>query len=358
MDGSSPQSKAKAAPAITLVSGDPEEEQAGWQLLRLLQRYDLRTWQFTDAVQIDRTAIPHSTPVLTLNARYLKDDHRALATYLHEQLHWFAPGWRPEVNRAIEELRQRYPSVPPREAGGARDENSTYLHLVVCPLEYAAMIDVVGTEAARATVERADVYTWIYATVLREWDYFDDLLNRYGLALGEAPAAAALKRHEAEPPAGAGGQRAGLPWRVRPVERADAAAWEQMRQQLWPAPPGEHAAEIEYFLAGARHDPAETLIAVTEDGVPIGFAEISIRSHADGCESNGVGYLEGWFVEVPYRRRGVGAALVQAAEAWARGQGCSEFASDVEIENDVSRAAHHALGFEEVCRIVTFRKSL
>jgi aminoglycoside 6'-N-acetyltransferase I len=131
-----------------------------------------------------------------------------------------------------------------------------------------------------------------------------------------------------------------------------------MRQELWPAPVGEHASEIRDYFEGRSKLLAEVLLAVDEQGRPIGFAELSIRSHADGCESNGVGYLEGWFVDSAGRRHGVGTALVRAAEAWARRQGCAEFASDVEIDNSVSAAAHRALGFVEVSRVITFRKAL
>lgn len=48
------------------------------------------------------------------------------------------------------------------------------------------------------------------------------------------------------------------------------------------------------------------------------------------------------------RRRGVGRALIAAADEWARAQGCTEFASDTLADNDVSTAAHQALGFEEL----------
>lgn len=181
------QPERETPPTIALASIDPREEEAREQLLRLLERYDLQRWQFTDVVQIDRLAIPHSTPVITLNTRYLDSDDRALAVYLHEQLHWFAPGWRAEVKAAIQELRQRFPAVPAFEDGGARGEGSTYLHLVVCPLEYASLTEVIGAAAARATIESIDVYTWVYATVLREWEYFADLLRRHGLELGDAP---------------------------------------------------------------------------------------------------------------------------------------------------------------------------
>lgn len=146
--------------------------------------------------------------------------------------------------------------------------------------------------------------------------------------------------------------------RIRPVEPKDASAWERLREALWPSDPGEHAAEIARFFAGHRHDPAEVLVACDTSGAAIGFAEISIRSHADGCQSGRVGYLEGWFVKEPARRRHVGAALIAGAEQWARAQGGTEFASDCDVDNTVGEAAHQSLGFEEVARNICFRKAL
>jgi len=48
---------------------------------------------------------------------------------------------------------------------------------------------------------------------------------------------------------------------------------------------------------------------------------------------------------------------VQAAEAWARKQGLKEIASDTQIDNTVSIQAHKVLGYEEVERLVCFRKA-
>lgn len=58
------------------------------------------------------------------------------------------------------------------------------------------------------------------------------------------------------------------------------------------------------------------------------------------------------------RRRTLGTRLVQAAEAWARGQGLQEIASDTQLENTVSIQAHQVLGYKEVERLVCFRKAL
>lgn len=145
---------------------------------------------------------------------------------------------------------------------------------------------------------------------------------------------------------------------IQPVQPGDAADWERMRQTLWPSEPGEHAEEIASFFGGDRRDPAEVLLAIDDSGQPVGFAEVSIRQYAEGCSTDRVAYLEGWFVEEGWRRKGVGAALVAAVEEWGRAQGCVELASDTEIHNLVSEAAHRALGFEEVERIVCFRKRL
>ena len=146
--------------------------------------------------------------------------------------------------------------------------------------------------------------------------------------------------------------------RVRPVARPDADAWLRMRCALWPeGSEAEHRDEIERFLAGELQQPLAVLLAVgpTE---PVGFAELSIRSYAEDCVTDRVAYLEGWYVVPEARRRGVGRALVAAAEDWARAQGCSEFASDALIDNTVSVAAHRALGFEETVQIRCFRKAI
>ena len=58
------------------------------------------------------------------------------------------------------------------------------------------------------------------------------------------------------------------------------------------------------------------------------------------------------------RRRGVGTALIRAAEEWARQQGYREFASDARLDNTTSQLAHGALGFIEIERAVLYRKHL
>ena len=90
----------------------------------------------------------------------------------------------------------------------------------------------------------------------------------------------------------------------------------------------------------------------------IKLAELSIRNYAEDCVTDRVAYLEGWYVVPGARRQGVGRALIAAAEQWGRGQGCTEFASDAVIDNEISAAAHRALGFTETAQIRCFKKQL
>jgi aminoglycoside 6'-N-acetyltransferase I len=119
---------------------------------------------------------------------------------------------------------------------------------------------------------------------------------------------------------------------------------------------------ISHFLASPPRPPLPTLHAVfvcaRGEGGLCGLAEVSIRPYADGCETDDVGYLEAWYVDPDCRGQGAGRALVMAAEAWARAQGCLEMASDTDLENVTSQAAHQRLGFAETGRVVQFAKRL
>ncbi len=149
--------------------------------------------------------------------------------------------------------------------------------------------------------------------------------------------------------------------RVRPAELRDVDAIAVQRAQLWPdGSYEEHRAEALAALSGQAVStlPAATFVAEEARGI-IGFVDVGLRSHADGCDpARPVGFLEGWFVAVDARRRGVGRALFEAAERWCRAQGCTEMASDTWIEQHESIAAHGALGFEVVDRCVNFKKTI
>lgn len=146
---------------------------------------------------------------------------------------------------------------------------------------------------------------------------------------------------------------------IRPVNPRDVASWLRLRHTLWPdGTEAEHREEIARFFAGRAREPMAVLVAEDAATHVFGFAELSIRPYAEGCHSDRVAYLEGWFVVPEARGRGVGRALIGAAEEWGRSQGCVEFASDSDADNAAGAAVHRALGFTEVSVVRCFRKDL
>lgn len=144
---------------------------------------------------------------------------------------------------------------------------------------------------------------------------------------------------------------------VRPLREGDIDTWRAMRRALWPDCRDEiHRAEMGALRRGDPH--GAVFVSVDDAGVVNGFIEVSARAEAEGCHSGRVGYIEGWYVVSARRGIGIGRALVAAAEAWARGQSCREMASDTEVENLASQRAHRHLGFEDIGRLVHFRKEL
>jgi aminoglycoside 6'-N-acetyltransferase I len=148
---------------------------------------------------------------------------------------------------------------------------------------------------------------------------------------------------------------------LNPVIRAalpgDQAEWIRMRLELWPdGSAADHLREMAEHLASPADNAV--LVAARSTGGLAGFVEVGTRPYAEGCKTSPVGYIEGWFVDEDVRRQGIGRLLIAAAEAWARSLGLSEMGSDAVLGNEVSHAAHLALGYQDQAPIGPYIKRL
>lgn len=142
---------------------------------------------------------------------------------------------------------------------------------------------------------------------------------------------------------------------IKIATKEDLAEWVMMRSKLWPSSSSdEHLNELRELLAT---DTFQGWIAFGENN-PIGFAEASIRTFANGCESRPVVFFEGVWVQNSYRRTGLGREFVREVELWAKHKGIKEIGSDAELSNTLSHACHKSWGFVETERVVYFRKQL
>ena len=126
---------------------------------RCAVRHDLARFEFTRHVRIVPAGPTHSHPILTLGTRFAETEDLLLSTYLHEQMHWYlwrlgGPDYDP-VAPFFDELVRRYPKAPTKLPEGARNYEQTYVHLVVCWLEVAAMTELIGRERAHRRCRHA-----------------------------------------------------------------------------------------------------------------------------------------------------------------------------------------------------------
>lgn len=149
--------------------------------------------------------------------------------------------------------------------------------------------------------------------------------------------------------------------KIRFVVPKDRSEWLRLLCGLYPeSSEADHVPSIDAYLSGGSTEeriPSAVFVAERRDGRLAGFLELSVRNYAEGC-SGSTPYVESWYVDEDVRGTGVGRALMEASEGWARDRGYLELASDALVENELSHAAHRALGFEVVERIVVFRKAL
>lgn len=91
----------------------------------------------------------------------------------------------------------------------------------------------------------------------------------------------------------------------------------------------------------------------------VAFSQVSLRyEYVEGTISSPVAYLEGIFVKENYRNKGIAHLLVKECEKWARENNCKEFASDCELENEISYNFHLKNGFKVANKIICFTKTL
>lgn len=141
------------------------------------------------------------------------------------------------------------------------------------------------------------------------------------------------------------------------IRRYEAADIDELLRMVGALFPGLADEDDDTRSTVARSDAA-FFVLQRDSGRLGGYVQVGERSIVDGCTTSPAGYIEAWYVDPDLRRTGVGRALLDAAEAWARARGLREMGSDALLPNEISHAAHRRSGYEEVDRVITYRKNI
>lgn len=143
---------------------------------------------------------------------------------------------------------------------------------------------------------------------------------------------------------------------IRKAAKTDMVSVAEMAVMMWD---GHSVEELKGEFEQEIENKDCVMYIYCIDNIPIGFAQCGLRhDYVEGTESRPVGYLEGIYVREEYRNRGYARELLAECEKWAKQKGCSEYASDCELNNDASLQFHMRVGFTEANRIICFTKRI
>ena len=89
-------------------------------------------------------------------------------------------------------------------------------------------------------------------------------------------------------------------WSIRQAQLRDRPALAVARADLWPdATREQHEAELSEMLSATSPNASDILVAESTTEI-VGFVEVNLRSHADGCDPRQpVVFIEGWCTSHP-----------------------------------------------------------
>ena len=130
----------------------------------------------------------------------------------------------------------------------------------------------------------------------------------------------------------------------------------RLAQELWPE---NTVASLEAEMYESLNQTDTAFFLYYADNQAVAFAHAQLRrDYVEGTNSSPVGYLEGIYVQSPFRKQGIAGQLLETCQLWTKQKGCSEFASDCELTNSESLEFHLSHGFIEANRIICFTKTI
>jgi ribosomal-protein-alanine N-acetyltransferase len=137
---------------------------------------------------------------------------------------------------------------------------------------------------------------------------------------------------------------------IRAAEPGDAAALVALATAVGSEPEGwlladsnwRSVADERRYVRALRRHPDGALIVADDAGTVVGRLSLVRDPHPSSSHVADLGLM----VAASHRRRGIGRALLTAAEKWARGAGVSKLELHVFPHNEAAIALYEGFGYE------------
>jgi RimJ/RimL family protein N-acetyltransferase len=136
---------------------------------------------------------------------------------------------------------------------------------------------------------------------------------------------------------------------IRRAEAGDAAALTALANEVSAEPEGwlistgwRGVAEERRFLRAVRRHPDAAVYVAELQGELVGRLSLARDAHPASAHIADLGLM----IDASYRRRGIGRALMEEAERWARESGVTKLELHVFPWNEPAMALYESLGYQ------------
>ncbi len=161
---------------VNSKNNDPVELEVVKLIKSICDKYDVPI--FTDTILVEKGVVPHSHPILTLNAR-LKDERLILATLVHEQFHWYVQN-HPKYNKCIEYLKSKYADDGEHNKSGTYP-NSYWEHIIVCFNTRNYLKDILSAENLEWIYEQWQPYPTLEKMIVQQHQKINADLDTFNM---------------------------------------------------------------------------------------------------------------------------------------------------------------------------------
>ena len=138
-------------------------------ILHLAQIYDLGPLMYVKEIHLISKGDYKSLTAITLTTKFAEQPNKLLAVWLQEEFRFWLSTKEAEVKKAIAEIKRHYPPPPNLKIGA--QEQLAYLNLIICYLQFRALINYLGPRPAKKIltgfVVKDKIYPWQHQQILK-----------------------------------------------------------------------------------------------------------------------------------------------------------------------------------------------